>query len=134
MRLTANQEVAMITTRIAAVAGLSLVFSVPTAAQHSGQTILLWSFGFAPKPIRLAAGQPVTLTFENRSGSSHDFTAPSFFASSRITAGAAPDGEIELRAHETKSITLIPRVGTYKAHCSHFFHETLGMSDAIIVY
>lgn len=124
----------MIATRLAVVAALSLMFSVPTAAQQSGQTILVWSFGFAPNPIRLAAGRPVTLTFENRSGSSHDFTAPSFFANSRITAGAAPDGEIELRAHETKSITLIPRVGAYKAHCSHFFHEPLGMSDAIIVY
>ena len=80
-----------------------------------------------------AAGRPITLTFQNRSGSSHDFTAKQFFAYSRITAGGAPEGEIELKPYETKSITLIPRAGTYKAHCSHFFHEPLGMSDTIFV-
>jgi plastocyanin len=124
----------MIASRLAAAAALSLVFSVPIAASPGGQTIAVWSFGFAPNPIRLAAGQPITLTFQNRSGSSHDFTAKQFFASSRITAGGAPDGEIELKPYETKSITLIPRAGTYKAHCSHFFHEPLGMSDTIFVY
>jgi len=117
----------------AAVAFSSLVFSVPIVASTPGQKIMVWSFGFAPNPIRLAAGQPITLSFQNRSGSSHDFTAREFFASSRITAGAAPEGEIELKPHETKSVTLIPRAGTYKAHCGHFFHEPLGMTDAIVV-
>ena len=93
----------------------------------------VWSFGFGPKPIRLAAGQPVTLNFVNRSGSGHDFTAHSFFASARIVSGAAPDGEIELAGHATRSITLIPRAGSYNAHCSHFLHKQMGMSDEIIV-
>jgi plastocyanin len=123
----------MIASRLAAAAALSLVFSIPTAASPPGQTIVVWSFGFAPNPIRLAAGQPNTLTFQNRSGSSHDFTAKEFFAASRITAGGAAEGEIELRPYEAKSITLIPHAGTYKAHCSHFFHEPLGMSDTIFV-
>jgi plastocyanin len=123
----------MIATRLAAAAALSLLFAVPSAALPAGQTIAVWSFGFAPKSIRLVAGQSVTLTFVNRSGSNHDFTAKTFFANSRITSGAAPDGEIELRPRETKSITLIPRAGTYQAHCSHFFHEPLGMSATILV-
>jgi plastocyanin len=118
---------------VAAAAALSLAFSVPAPAQAPGQTIAVWSYGFSPQPLRLRAGQPVTLTFENRSGSSHDFTAKSFFVNSRIIAGTAPGGEIELKPHETKSITLIPRAGTYKAHCSHFLHQTLGMSDSVIV-
>ena len=124
----------MIASRLAAAAALSMVFSVPIAASPPGQTIAVWSFAFAPNPIRLAAGQPITLTLQNRSGSSHDFTAKQFFTSSRIIAGGAPEGEIELKPYETKSITLIPRAGTYKAHCSHFFHEPLGMSDTIVVY
>src|SRR5881628_546095 len=123
----------MIATRLAAAAALSLLFAVPSAALPPGQTILVWSFGFAPNPIRLAAGQPITLTFVNRSGSNHDFTAKTFFANSRITSGAAPGGEIELRPRESKSVTLIPRAGSYQAHCSHFFHEQLGMSAAILV-
>ena len=102
-------------------------------AQPAAVQVQVYSFGFTPKPIRLAAGRPVTLTFVNTSGNGHDFTAESFFASSSITAGAAPGGEIELKPHQSRSITLIPRAGTYKAHCSHFMHTTMGMQDQIIV-
>ena len=106
----------------------------PAAAQQPGQFVVqVWSFGFAPSPIHLAAGKAVTLSFVNRSGSSHDFTAPGFFQHARITAGAAPDGEIELKPHETKSITLVPAAGTFHAHCSHFLHKQMGMNDLIIV-
>lgn len=121
--------------RLAAVAALSTVFASSVAAQPGPPPVVItvWSFGFAPSPIHLAAGRPVTLVFINRSGSSHDFTAGAFFSRSAISAGAAPDGEIELRGHETKSITLIPRAGTYPAHCSHFMHSMFGMRDEIIV-
>ena len=117
----------------AAAAALSLAFAAPATAQPAVQTISVWSFGFAPKPILLRAGQPVTLTFVNRSGSSHDFTAHRFFASSTITAGSAADGEIELGPHETKTVTLVPKAGTYPAHCSHFMHEQMGMKEQIVV-
>ncbi len=123
----------MILTRLAAAASLSLLFTAPGSALPPGQIIEVWSFGFAPKPIRLVAGRPVILTFVNRSTGGHDFTARTFFANSQITSGTAPNGEVELRAHETKSISLIPRAGTYPAHCSHFFHEQLGMSGTILV-
>jgi len=96
-------------------------------------TVAVWSFDFSPKPIHLAAGKPVTLTFVNRSGGSHDFTAKKFFASSRIVAGSAPDGEIDLAGHQTRSITLVPTAGTYNAHCSHFMHKQMGMQDLIVV-
>ena len=119
--------------RLLAAAALTLAFAAPSAAQPAGATIDVQSFRFAPQPIRLAAGRPVTLTFVNRSGSGHDFTAPAFFANARITAGSAPKGEIELRPHETKTITLIPRAGTYQAHCSHFLHTQMGMSVAVVV-
>ena len=124
----------MTLSRFAAVAALSLAFNAPIAAQSPGPTILVWSYGFSPQPLQLAADQPVTLTFVNRSGSSHDFTAKTFFATSRIVRGDARDGEVELAPHETKSVTLIPRRGRYSAHCSHFFHKQLGMSDQIFVY
>ena len=45
----------------------------------------------------------------------------------------AANDAIELAPHETKSITLIPRAGTYPAHCSHFFHKQTGMSNEIVV-
>ncbi len=118
---------------MAAAAVLSLVCVAPAAAQPAAVTVDVRSYNFAPKPIHLRAAAPVTLTFVNRSNSGHDFTARSFFASSRIVAGAAPEGEIDLRPGETKSITLVPRAGTYHAHCSHFLHKQFGMSDEIIV-
>jgi len=123
----------MFGTRLALAATLALMTGAPAAAQTPTMQIVVYSFGFTPKPIRLAAGRPVTLTFVNTSGGGHDFTAQSFFASSRITAGAAPDGEIELKPHETRSITLIPQAGTYNVHCSHFMHSTMGMHDQITV-
>ena len=110
-----------------------LLAGAPVLAQPAAVTIDVQNFSFAPTPIHLRAGQPVTLTFVNRSGGSHDFTAQSFFANARVTAGSAADGEIELAPHETKSITLIPRAGSYHAHCSHFLHKQMGMSDDIIV-
>ena len=114
---------------------LALSLTGPAAAQPSPRQILVnvWSFGFSPRPILLRAGQPVTLTFVNGSGNSHDFTAREFFASSQILAGAAPDGEVELGGHQTRSITLVPRPGVYRAHCSHFLHAQMGMTDSIVV-
>ena len=118
---------------LAATAALSLILAAPAPAQSAQVTVQVYSFGFAPKPLRLAAGRPVTLTFVNQSGSSHDFSAKTFFATSRITSGSAPDGEIDLDAHQTKTITLVPRAGTYHAHCSHFMHAPMGMTDLIVV-
>ena len=123
----------MTPSRRAAVIAMSLMLAAPAAAQPAQVVIQVWSFGFAPNPIRLAAGRPVTLTFVNQSGSSHDFSAPGFFQHARITTGAAPEDEIDLKGHETRRITLVPTRGTYQAHCSHFLHKQLGMSDTIIV-
>lgn len=125
----------MIGVRFVIMAALSAASVASQAAQPAASAVQIrvWSFGFAPNPIHLVAGQPVTLQFVNQAGGGHDFSAHRFFASSRILAGSAPEGEIELRGHETRTVTLIPRAGTYPAHCSHFMHEQLGMHDDIIV-
>ena len=104
-----------------------------TAKVAPAQVITLYSYGYAPNPIVLAAGRPVTLTFVNRSGGGHDFTARRFFASSRILAGQAPGGEIDLRGGQSKSVTLIPAPGQYPVHCGHTFHKMLGMRGDIVV-
>jgi plastocyanin len=119
-------------TRLGA-ATLALLIAVPAPAQPARLTVQVYSYGFAPHPIHLAAGRPVTLTFVNQSGSSHDFSAHGFFASSRITSGDASEGEVDLPPRQSRSVTLVPRAGTYHAHCSHFFHEQMGMSDLIVV-
>jgi plastocyanin len=119
--------------RLASAAFLSVLAASPAAAQPQAITISVFSFGFTPKPIHLRAGQPVTLTFVNQSSHGHDFTAPEFFAASAVSAGAAPGGKIPLAGNQTKSITLTPRAGTYPAHCSHFLHSSMGMTDQIVV-
>jgi plastocyanin len=118
----------------AAAAALPLALLAPAAqAQPAQLTVDVYSFGFGPRPIHLRAGQPVTLNFVNRSGSGHDFTARAFFTSSRILSGSAPDGEIELPGRAARNITLVPRAGRYAAHCSHFLHKQMGMTDEILV-
>jgi len=123
----------MLKFRLAAAAAFSLAFVSPAAAQPAAQTVYVWSFSFAPKPIHLQAGAPVTLTFVNRSGSSHDFTAKGFFARARILSGNVENGEVDLGPHQTRVVTLVPAAGSYHAHCSHFLHRQLGMDDMIVV-
>ena len=107
----------------------------PSAAQPTPrvQTVALYSYGYAPQVLALAAGRPVTLQFVNRSRSGHDFTAREFFRSSRILAGRADGGEVELRGGQSASVTLIPARGRYPVHCGHTFHKMLGMQGKIIV-
>lgn len=108
--------------------------NISAAAQTPAeQMIQLSSYAYAPSPIRLVAGKPVTLTFVNVSGKGHDFSAKEFFASSRITTGSVLNGKIDLGAHESKSITLIPVAGTFKVHCSHFMHDSMGMHTEVVV-
>ena len=51
---------------VAAAAALFLLVAAPAAAQPAQVVVQVWSFGFGPQPIRLAAGKPVTLTFVNQ--------------------------------------------------------------------
>ncbi len=126
----------MLASRITLTVLLCIAIVAPANAAAdapAGLTINVASYSYTPNPIQLAAGKPVTLTIVNQSGKGHDFTAKEFFAASAITKGAAPDGELELAAHETKSITLTPRAGTYPVHCSHFLHASMGMKAEIVV-
>ena len=122
----------MLASRLAAVAALSLLAGAPAAAQPV-QAVTLYSFGYSPNVLQLRAGRPVTLTFVNRSNSGHDFTAPAFFASSRILSGHVRGGEIGMGPGQTRTVTLIPRAGRYKVHCGHFLHKQFGMKGTIIV-
>ena len=97
------------------------------------QIINMYSYGYAPNPIVLAAGRPVTLTFVNRAGKGHDFTAEKFFRSSRIMAGRVLEGEVDLAAGQSRSVTLVPAAGRYKARCRRPFHKMLGMGADIVV-
>ena len=117
----------------ALLAAAALAMAMPAAAQTPVRLIQLYSFGYTPKVIRLAAGKPVTLTFRNRSRDAHNFSARSFFAGARIVDGNPSGGEIELRGGQSRSVTLVPAAGTYKVHCGHFMHKQFGMTGTIVV-
>lgn len=120
----------------AAVAAAALAVPASTMAARPARptvNITLGSHFYQPNPIHLAGGVPVRLIFVNRSGKTHDFKAPDFFASARILAGAAPGGEVELKKGRGTVIDLVPARGTYKVHCSQPFHAMLGMTGRIIV-
>ena len=125
----------MLAFRIAAVAAYSTLSISAAQAQPATpvQVINLVSYSFAPSPIVLRAGQPVTLQFVNRAGKGHDFTAERFFRSARILSGRVEDGEVALRPGQVATVTLIPAAGRYTAHCSHLFHKALGMHTMILV-
>ena len=124
----------MLRFRLSAAAALSLIGSAAaTQTPAPVTTIQLYSHGYNPDPIILDGGKQVTLTFVNRAGKSHDFTAPKFFSSSKIVAGNVGSGEVELRGGQSASVTLIPLAGRYKVHCGKPFHKALGMSGDIIV-
>jgi uncharacterized cupredoxin-like copper-binding protein len=111
-----------------------LAFSPAQAVQTVPvQVINLASYSYAPTPIRLRAGQPVTLQFVNRSRAGHDFTARHFFRSARILSGRIDRGEVDLRPGQVANVTLIPAAGRYPVHCGHPFHKVLGMRSTIIV-
>ena len=121
--------------RVAAVAALSFLSlgASPAVEQAPVRVIYLQSYAYAPSPIRLQAGRPVTLHFVNRSGNGHDFTARQFFRSARILAGRIERGEVDLRGGQSARVTLIPAAGRYPVHCGHPFHKVLGMRSEIVV-
>ena len=125
----------MFASRVAALSALSLLMVAPAPAQVAApvQVINLHSYAYAPTPIRLRAGQAVTLHFVNRSSKGHDFTARAFFRSSRILAGRADGGEVDLRGGQSASVTLIPAPGRYPVHCGRAFHKMLGMRSVVLV-
>jgi plastocyanin len=114
----------------------ALVLAAPAAAQQPTTVlpIKLYSFGYAPSPLVLRAGVPVTMVFTDVAGTGHEFKAPRFFHSARILAGdVEEDGAVELRGHQSMSVTLVPAHGTYPVHCGHFMHDQLGMHSVIYV-
>jgi plastocyanin len=114
----------------------ALAFAVPAAAQTPTNVvpIQLYSYGYTPAPIMLRAGVPVTLLFTDVAGTGHEFKAPAFFHNARIVSGdVEEEGAVDLKPHQSASVTLVPARGTYKVHCGHFFHDQLGMHTLIYV-
>ena len=76
----------------------------------------------------------MTLTFVNQLGQQPRFHRRRLLRRIPPSPPAPrPAARSSFAGHETKSITLTPRAGTYPAHCSHFMHSMFGMKDEIEV-
>ena len=113
----------------------------PLAAQSQTSsatvvTVELTNFKFSPKMVHLRAGVPVLLRLHNAAGGGHSFSAPQFFSAAKLFSQATTlvqDGTVEIPAHSTVDISLVPSTGIYRLKCSHTFHSTFGMKGAIRV-
>lgn len=106
------------------------------AADPSVVQITMTNFRFAPAALQLTAGVPTVLRLRNDAGGGHNFAAPAFFAAARIdpaSAGAIRDGRVEVKAHSTVDVALVPAAGQYPLKCTHTLHSSFGMKGSITV-
>lgn len=100
------------------------------------QQVALSNFDFAPREVRLQAGQPYQLVLTNASSDGHDFAAPEFFAAARVMPADAQgiaDGKIDVAPGGTETVRLVPAAGQYDLVCTHTGHALLGMRGRIVV-
>lgn len=107
----------------------------PDYSRATEVEVVLTSFSFTPKTLRLRAGVPVRLTIRDEKGG-HNFAAPAFFAKAKIApedAAKIRRGKIELEGGDAVTIRLVPAAGSYKLTCTHFLHTSFGMKGSIVV-
>ncbi|GAC1650612.1 MAG: hypothetical protein NVS9B15_10290 [Acidobacteriaceae bacterium] len=105
-------------------------------SQPNVASVQMSNFKFSPKELDLSANNPVVLQLVNDSSGGHSFAAPEFFASSRVDARSAAlirAGRIEVPAHRTVQVQLVPVAGQFPLKCSHTLHSALGMKGIIVV-
>lgn len=123
---------------LAAATAMAIAAPVSAAQQAAKTEVVLANFSFTPETLHLHAGQSTTIHFVNNGSGGHDFTAAEFFsaatmdAANRAKIGGAK-GRVSLGKGEGLDVMLVPKAGTYKAHCSHFMHSSLGMTGKIVV-
>jgi plastocyanin len=118
---------------------LALLGAQPATTQAPAVVnVQLSNFKFTPKTIVLDRGRSYVMRFYNPTKDGHDFTAPAFFAASRIAPEdrrMVMEGEVEVHPGMTHEVRLTAPAapGRYKVKCTHRFHKLLGMSGTIIV-
>jgi plastocyanin len=114
---------------LAAIAG-------PAIAQPDTHVVAMSNFKFAPAQLELRANTPVVLQLRNESSGGHSFTAPEFFAASRVDPASVryiQAGRVEVPGHQTVTLSLTPAAGEYSLKCSHTLHSAFGMKGVIVV-
>ena len=129
------------TRRAAVLACAALLLAAPAAAQQDWSQarridVTLANFEYRPPDLALKAGEPVVLHLMNIADGGHNFTARKLFASAAIRErdkALIRNGGVEVPAHQSRDIGLIPAPGRYKVECTHPFHHMMGMAGEIVV-
>lgn len=117
---------------------LAIALPVTAAEAPAKVTVSMANFSYTPADLHLHSGHPVTMHFVNNGSGGHDFTAEEFFATATMDAAnrarvGGAKGRVALDKGESIDVTLTPKAGTYKVHCSHFMHSTMGMTGKLVV-
>lgn len=126
------------------IAATALPLGTPAAARTTVTakepvTVLVTTPGhdFRPQVIRIQGNVPVRLVIRNPSGTTHDFSAPDFFAGAQINEadeGVVVDGRIDIPKYSTRSIRLIARPGHYDVRSTKVLDVASGMQGQILVF
>jgi len=132
--------IASFSTLLLASPALAQNVPVPDAPDWSKATtvpLAIANYQFTPGALQFHANLPYRFRLTNNAGGGHSFDAPEFFAAVTV----APEdrakivkGEIEVESGKTVEVKFVPTVaGTYRFHCSHFLHASLGMTGTVVV-
>lgn len=113
-----------------------LSFAAPAQTAPGAATVALESFKFEPRQIELRASAPVVLRLENHSSGGHSFVAPAFFTAAQIdprSTALISNGRVEVPAHQSVYLSLVPAAGVYPVKCGHPLHAMFGMTGTIVV-
>ena len=117
----------------------TLAAIAPVAAQAPRAAVVsvtLQNFKFQPNVIQLRAGVPTVLHLVNMGSGGHSFSAPQFFATSRVAPASQPllhEGMIDVPKHSAVDVTVTPAAGQYSLKCTHTLHAMFGMTGTIVV-
>ena len=97
--------------------------------------VVMIEYKFQPDHLTLQHGVPYRLHLENHGKETHEFTAPTFFAASKIDNPSVLNrehNEIVMQPGDVKDLLLTPhKPGTYDLRCSD--HDWNGMIGGVTV-
>ena len=126
---------------IAQIGSLAVVLVVPPSPLRAAGpdpvtvNVVMIDYKFQPDHLTLQHGVPYRLHLENHGKETHEFTAPTFFAASKIDNPSVLNrehSEIVMQPGDAKDLFVTPGPpGTYDLRCAD--HDWNGMTGGITV-
>lgn len=109
--------------------------ATPPPVRRERITVVMVDDRFIPDRVEFHLGVPCRLRLENHGKDLHEFTAPEFFATTKIAdrkALANGGKEVVVQPHQTRVIELVPvKAGEFSLICAD--HDWDGMVGKIVV-